>query len=73
VSPGRSLVIFGLVLAAAGILLEVAPALRLGRLPGDISFGGSTWRVYIPLGTSLVLSVLLTLVFSVISSIAAKR
>jgi hypothetical protein len=73
VSPGRSLVIFGLVLAGVGILLEVAPALRLGRLPGDISFGGSTWRVYIPLGTSLVLSVLLTLVFSVISSIAAKR
>jgi hypothetical protein len=67
------LVIFGLVLAALGILLEVAPTLRLGRLPGDISFGGSTWRVYVPLGTSLVLSVLLTLVFSVISSIAAKR
>jgi hypothetical protein len=67
------LVIFGLVLAAVGILLEVAPALRLGRLPGDISFGGSSWRVYIPLGTSLVLSVLLTLVFSVIGSIAAKR
>jgi hypothetical protein len=73
VSPGRSLVVFGLVLASVGILLEVAPALRLGRLPGDISFGGSTWRVYIPLGTSLVLSVLLALVFSVISSIAAKR
>lgn len=73
VSPGRALLIFGLVLAVAGLLLEFAPALRLGRLPGDISFGGSTWRVYIPLGTSLLLSVLLTLIVSAISAFAARR
>jgi Protein of unknown function (DUF2905) len=73
VSPGRSLLILGLVLAVVGILLELAPALRLGRLPGDISFGGSTWRVYIPIGTSIVLSILLTLVFSLINAIAARR
>jgi Protein of unknown function (DUF2905) len=72
VSLGRSLLVFGLVLAVVGILLELAPALRLGRLPGDISFGGPNWRVYIPLGTSLLLSVVLTLVFSLVGALARR-
>ena len=71
-SLGRSLLIFGLVLAVIGVLLEVAPALRLGRLPGDLSFGGSNWRVYVPLGTSLLLSIVLTLVFALVGTLARR-
>ena len=71
-SLGRSLLVFGLVLAVVGILLELAPALRLGRLPGDVSFGGTSWRVYVPLGTSLLLSVVLTLVFALVGALARR-
>ena len=71
-SLGRSLLVFGLVLAAVGILLEFAPALRLGRLPGDVSLGGTNWRVYVPLGTSLLLSVVLTLVFALVGALARR-
>jgi hypothetical protein len=35
----------------------------LGRLPGDIYVQRGNWAFYFPLGTSIVLSVLLTLVF----------
>ena len=35
----------------------------LGRLPGDFRFGGPNWKVYIPLGTSLLLSLVLSLLF----------
>ena len=69
---GRSLLVFGVVLALVGILLELAPALRLGRLPGDVSFGGTSWRVYVPLGTSLLLSVVLTLVFALVGALARR-
>ena len=69
---GRSLLVFGVVLALVGILLELAPALRLGRLPGDVSFGGPSWRVYVPLGTSLLLSVVLTLVFALVGALARR-
>lgn len=72
-NPGRALILFGLVLAAVGVLFEFAPMLRLGRLPGDISFGGAGWRVYIPIGTSILLSIVLTLVLALINSIAARR
>ena len=33
----------------------------LGRLPGDISIERENWRFYFPLGTSILLSVVLSL------------
>lgn len=60
---GRPLFFLGALLVAAGILLMLASRLSwLGRLPGDVSFGGRSWRVYVPLGTSLLVSVILTLI-----------
>ncbi len=41
--------------------------LPLGRLPGDLSYRGRNVRVFAPLGTSLLLSVLLSLVLFLIS------
>jgi hypothetical protein len=53
---GLLLVLVGLGLAAAGRL-----HLPLGRLPGDLSYRGRNWSISIPLATSLLLSVLLSL------------
>jgi hypothetical protein len=59
---GKTLLLVGIVLAVVGLLLMFVPRIPwLGRLPGDFSFGGENWRVYIPLGTSLVISLILTL------------
>ncbi len=70
---GRMLLIAGIVLTIIGVVIETAPSLRLGRLPGDISFGGQSWRVYIPIGTSIVLSILLSLVFAMFSYFGSRR
>ena len=60
---GRTLLFLGIVLALVGLLLMFVPRVPwLGRLPGDFSFGGEGWRVYIPLGTSLLISLVLSLV-----------
>jgi hypothetical protein len=65
---GRLLLIAGLLIAGIGLLLMMGPRLPfLGRLPGDLAFGRGHVRVYIPLMTSLVLSVILTLIFSLLS------
>lgn len=66
-SPGRALIALGVVVAIAGILVEYAPALRLGRLPGDFTLGNQNVRFFIPLGTSIVLSILLTLIVALIN------
>jgi hypothetical protein len=43
------------------ILAERLPGLRIGRLPGDIAVERERWRLYFPLGTSILVSVVLSL------------
>ncbi|BDV35696.1 DUF2905 domain-containing protein [Methylocystis iwaonis] len=59
----RLLILVGIVLIALGLLWLAAERLGLGRLPGDIVFERGNLRVYIPLATSLLLSVILSLIF----------
>jgi hypothetical protein len=66
---GRLLVGLGLVLLVAGglLLLLGRTGFPLGRLPGDISYKSKNLSVYFPLGTSILLSVLLSAVFYLLS------
>lgn len=63
---GRMLLVAGVVLAATGGLLLGASALGLGRLPGDLAFGKGNVRVYVPIATSIVLSIVATIVLNVL-------
>jgi hypothetical protein len=64
-SLARMLIVFGVVLALlGGLLLLVGKIPFLGRLPGDIIIRRENWSFYFPLTTSILLSVLLTLLFS---------
>jgi len=62
---GKLLLIFGLVLAAVGLLLTLGPKLpfRIGRLPGDIILKRDHFTFYFPLATGLVLSVVVSFLF----------
>jgi hypothetical protein len=66
---GRLLIGIGLLLVVAGgiLLLLGRTGFPLGRLPGDISYRGKNVSVYFPLGTSILVSVLLSLVFYLLS------
>jgi hypothetical protein len=56
---GRLLVFIGLAIAVLGLL--VMAGFPLGRLPGDMTVRRGAFTFYFPLGTSILLSVLLTL------------
>jgi hypothetical protein len=66
---GRLLIGVGLVLLIAGglLLLLGRTGFPIGRLPGDISYRGRNVSVYFPLGTSILLSIVLSLVFYLLS------
>ena len=67
---GKFLVTVGVLLVAAGLLLMAGAKFSLfglGRLPGDIAYKGKSVQFYFPIVTCLVLSVVLTLVFWIIS------
>jgi len=57
----RVLIIFGMVLIAVGLLWPVVSKLGFGRLPGDIVIERENFRLYIPIATSIIVSVLLSL------------
>jgi hypothetical protein len=59
----RLLIVLGAVTLAAGLLWPWLSRLGLGRLPGDIAITRGNLHIYIPLATSLLISVVLTLLF----------
>ncbi|MGB8028891.1 MAG: DUF2905 domain-containing protein [Terracidiphilus sp.] len=66
---GKTLVVIGLVVAGIGaaMLLAARVGLPLGRLPGDISYKGKNVTFYFPLGTSILISIVLSVVLYLLS------
>ena len=63
----KLLIIIGLVLVAVGIVWMLGERIGLGRLPGDIVIEREGTRIYIPIATSLIISVVLSLVLWLLS------
>jgi Protein of unknown function (DUF2905) len=61
--PAKALIVVGAVLIAAGLIWLAAGRLGLGHLPGDIVIQRGNFRLYLPLGTSVLISAVLTLLF----------
>ena len=51
---GKMLIIFGVIMALAGVILLLAPKIPwLGKLPGDITYRGKGFTIYFPLSQAL--------------------
>lgn len=61
-SFGRLLITLGIVLVVLGLLWPWITKLGLGRLPGDIVIERENFRLYIPIVTSIIVSVVLSLI-----------
>jgi hypothetical protein len=64
---GKYLIIIGVVLIIAGLLWLAGERLGLGRLPGDIVIERENFRLYLPIASSIVISVALSVIFWLIS------
>lgn len=59
----RFLIIAGLILLIIGLALWLGPKIPwLGKLPGDITYRRGNFTLYFPLGTCILISVILTLI-----------
>ncbi|MDI6801866.1 MAG: DUF2905 domain-containing protein [Thermodesulfovibrionales bacterium] len=68
---GRSLIIIGAVIIVIGGLLMFSGKFQwigqyFGKLPGDIIIQKKNFTIYIPLATSIIISLLLTFIFWII-------
>jgi hypothetical protein len=59
----KFLILLGVLILVVGLLWPWLGRIGLGRLPGDFSFEVGGARVYVPLVTCIVISVVLTLIF----------
>jgi hypothetical protein len=65
---GKFLIIAGIILVIAGLILHFVPRLPLpGKLPGDIVIDRGNFKMYIPITTSILISVILSLVLYLIN------
>jgi len=66
-SLGRALILLGALLVVLGLILSLAPSLPLGRLPGDLRIERPGLRVYLPITSSILVSVVLSIALWLVS------
>jgi hypothetical protein len=60
---GKSLIILGCIIAAAGVLLMLSGKLPwLGRLPGDINVKKENFSVFFPITTCILVSLIISFI-----------
>lgn len=70
---GKWLLLLGLVLAVAGGLLWLLGRIPfLGNLPGDIRIQNENFGCFIPLGTMVLLSLILTILLNIVLRLLNK-
>ena len=71
---GRMLIIAGIVLLGVGLVIVAAPNIpALGKLPGDIHIDRGNVQIYVPLGTMIVASLVLTFLLNVFGFFGRDR
>lgn len=61
---GRVLLVVGLVIVGVGLLAVLGIRLPFGNLPGDIRIGGERGGIFIPIATSIIISIVLTILLN---------
>ncbi len=66
---GKALLVLGLLLVLIGAVLLIAArfGIPLGKLPGDIAYRGKNVSVFFPLGTSILISIVFSIILYLIS------
>ena len=63
---GQIILLLGLLLTVAGLVFMVAPSLHM---PGDLSFSLGNTKIYFPIVTCIILSVIGTILLNLISGL----
>jgi hypothetical protein len=58
----RTLIILGIVLVAVGLLWPWLSRLPIGRLPGDLFINRPQLKIYVPITTMILVSLLLSII-----------
>ena len=65
---GKWLITAGIFIAVVGVLVMLLGRVGLFKLPGDLEFGSKNWRIYIPIASCVLISIILTLILWLINN-----
>ncbi|UCE99992.1 MAG: DUF2905 domain-containing protein [Planctomycetota bacterium] len=63
---GKWLIAAGVIIALSGGLVMLSGRIGLFKLPGDLDFGSKNWRIYLPIASCIIISIILTALLWVI-------
>lgn len=65
---GKWLIITGLIIVVVGLILQFAPSLLkwFGHLPGDVNIKNGNTRIFFPVTSLILISVVLTILLNII-------
>ena len=64
---GKWLIAAGIFITVVGVLVMLLGKVGLFKLPGDLQFGSKNWRIYFPIVSCVLLSIILTLILWLIN------
>jgi hypothetical protein len=57
----------GIIIALVGGLIMILGRIGFFKLPGDLEFGSKNWRIYIPVASCIIISIVLTVILWLIN------
>ena len=64
---GKWLISVGIIIALLGAVVMVLGRIGLFKLPGDLELGSKNWRIYLPIASCIVISIVLTIILWLIN------
>jgi hypothetical protein len=64
---GKWIIAMGITIALVGVLVMILGRMGLFKLPGDLEFGGRNWRIYLPIASCIIISIVLTVILWLIN------
>jgi len=64
---GKWLISAGIIIVLTGVVVMLLGRIGLFKLPGDLEFGSKNWRIYLPIASCILISIVLTVVLWLIN------
>jgi len=64
---GKWLIAAGIIIALTGGFVMILGRIGLFKLPGDLEFGSKNWRLYLPIASCIIISIVLTVLLWLIN------
>ena len=64
---GRWLIFAGITIILLGAIVIILGRIDLFKLPGDFEFSSKNWRIYIPIASCIIISIILTIILWLIN------